>query len=208
MLQHSECHDITLVLGREAPIYPGDPVFARTCPDGMSEAMHLVMGAHNGTHLDAPAHFVPGGQTLDDFGPGYFIRPALVAEIGDPRQVTADELAALRLCPGQALLLRTRNSRDGIVSSGVWTPDFVALAPDAAAWCVAHGVPLLGHDYITVDPYGDAEAPAHRALLGAGIPILEGINLAAVEPGEYHLVCLSLRLDAAAGAPARALLLR
>ena len=208
MLTYSLCHDITLILGVEDPTYPGDTGFSRTLGAHGNEANHLVMGTHNGTHLDSPAHFVPGAKRLDDFPPDYFVRPVRVVETWGREWVTADDLAGVSLAAGEGLLLKTANSREGIVTCGQFREDFVAIAPDAAQWCVAHGVPLVGHDYTTVDHYGNREAPAHNLLLTNGIPLLEGANLAAVAPGQYTLLCLPLRIPGAEGAPCRALLVK
>lgn len=209
------CHDITLLLGAEAPIYPGDTVFTRSKPDAppdhdpeVVEYAHIVMGAHNGTHLDSPAHFFPREKHLADYPISYFLRPARVVEIEDPRLVTVAELVEVTLEPDEAILFKTENSRQGLISCGQFREDFVAISAEAAQWCVDHAVPLVGHDYITVDPYHSYEAPAHNCLLGHGIPLLEGVNLRNVAPGQYTLLCLPLKILGAEGAPARAVLVR
>jgi arylformamidase len=207
VLPFTTCHDITVILGVENPTYPGDTPFSRTAPEAGSEANHLEMGTHNGTHLDSPAHFFPRAARLDDFPIGHFIRPAQVVETTDPLAVTVADLADVRLDAGEAVLFKTRNSREGLITSGEWTEGFVPVSREAAQWCVEHEVPLVGHDYITVDPYGDREAPAHHTLLGNGITILEGVNLRDVPPGRYLLVCLPLRMPGAEGSPCRAVLL-
>jgi arylformamidase len=215
VLPFTVCHDITAVLGVENPTYPGDTPFSRVAPHAApdadpegTEANQITMGTHNGTHLDSPAHFFPRATHLDDFPVSHFIRPARVVEITDPEAVRAAALEALALEPGEAVLFRTRNSRDGLVTSGQFSADFVYIAADAARWCVDRGVPLVGHDYVTVDPYGDSEAPAHHLLLGNGIVVLEGANLQGVAAGSYTLVCLPLSMRGAEGSPCRAVLLR
>ncbi len=215
MLSFTKAYDITIVLGVQNPTYPGDTPFARTAPHAapgadpeVTEANQITMGTHNGTHLDSPAHFFPHSAHLDDFPVSHFIRPALVVEISDPEAVRASELVDVELDEGEAILFRTRNSREGLVTSGVFTESFVPIARDAAQWCVDHGVSLVGHDYITVDPYGDGEAPAHRLLLGNGVVILEGVNLWDVPAGRYTLICLPLSMQGAEGSPCRAVLLQ
>jgi arylformamidase len=81
------------------------------------------------------------------------------------------------------------------------------LTADGAAYLVELGVGLIGWDYLSVGPYG-AAVETHRVLLAAGVVILEGIDLRAVEPGDYELMCLPLRLHGSDGAPARAVLRR
>jgi arylformamidase len=152
-------------------------------------------------------HRLPGGRTLDDYAPGDFILPAQVVEILDPKAVTAEDLEDVKTSPGEAILFRTGNSHSGRAVSGEFSDRYVYIAADAAQWCVDHGLKLVGLDYTSVDPYGDAHAPAHHILLGGGLLVLEAINLAEVRPGRYTLVCLPLRIKDAEGAPARAVLI-
>lgn len=102
------------------------------------------------------------------------------------------------------LLLKTRNS--GLWRREGFREDFVYLAAEAAAFLVAVGVRLLGIDYLSVEGYRVEGAPAHLTLLRAGVFLLEGIDLSAVPPGDYELLCLPLKIAGAEGAPARALL--
>lgn len=213
MVDRVGCYDISVVLGEENITYPNDTPFSRqvrvtTGPWATTEDATLVMSAHGGTHLDAPAHFFPEGQRLDDFSVGEFILAARVAEIQDERVVQAEELAGVEIEPGEALLLKTDNSRSGRVTSGTFCEEFVYLSGAAAELCVARGVALVGLDYITVDRHGEARPQAHMTLLGSGKLILEGINLRAVPAGRYTLLCLPLRLKAGEGSPVRAVLLR
>ena len=83
---------------------------------------------------------------------------------------------------------------------------FVALSADTARWLVARGVRLVGVDYLSVGSFGQTR-PTHRALLGAGVICLEGLNLSGIAPGLYQLVCLPLRIAGIEGAPARAVLI-
>jgi kynurenine formamidase len=82
-----------------------------------------------------------------------------------------------------------------------------AVTPDGARWLVERGVRLVGADTLSIEPASD-DYPVHRVLLGAGVVIVEGLDLTAVTPGEYQLVCLPLRIVGGDGAPARAALIR
>jgi arylformamidase len=83
----------------------------------------------------------------------------------------------------------------------------VAVAPDAARWLVDRGVRLVGIDYLSIEAYDPAgAAPTHTTLLGAGVVVVEGLDLRGVVPGAYTLMCLPLKLLGADGAPARVLL--
>jgi len=198
-------HDISVILGEQNIAYPGDPAFVREKPTPEArEAMKITIGAHSGTHLDAPAHHVPGGKCLDDFPLDSFVLPAQVVEVFDPEAVRAADLEDVAVRPGEAILFRTGNSHSGRVISGEFSDRYVYISADAAQWCVDRGLALVGLDYISVDRYGDTAA--HRILLGAGLLVLEGVNLADVRPGRYTLICFPLRIKGAEGSPVRAVL--
>lgn len=200
-------HDISVVLGAQNIVYPGDPAFTREPVKAGGEAMRITLGAHSGTHLDAPAHFFPDeGRRLDDFALADFILPAQVVEVLDPIAVRSDDLEGIETVAGEAILFRTGNSHSGRVTSGSFSEHYIYLAADAAQWCVERQLKLVGLDYISLDAYGDEEAPAHHIVLGNGLLALEGINLAEVRPGRYRLICLPLPILGAEGCPVRAVL--
>lgn len=199
--------DISVMLGEENITYPGDPEFRREAPGPqVAEALQITICAHSGTHLDAPAHFFPEGRRLDDYPAEYFIMPAQVVEILDPSAVRASDLQGVVTNPGEAILFRTGNSHSGRVCTGRFTEDYVYIAEDAAHWCVNRQLRLVGHDYISLDHYGDHDTPAHKIILGAGLLALEGVNLANVPAGRYTLICLPLRIKGAEASPVRAVL--
>jgi arylformamidase len=82
------------------------------------------------------------------------------------------------------------------------------LTEGAAKFLVAQGVKLIGVDYLSVEQFKKAGAPAHHELLGNGVIIIEGLNLSDAEPGQYEMYCLPLRIANADGAPARVVLKR
>lgn len=164
----------------------------------------LDLSAHTGTHMDAPRHFLNGAAGIDALAPEVVIGPARVVAIDDPDSVKASELARHEPRSGERLLLRTRNSQRAWWEEA-FDRSFVHLDPEAACLVASAGVRLLGIDYLSVGGL-ERGAETHRALLGGGAWILEGLNLGGVEPGEYELLCLPLRIVGADGAPARALL--
>jgi arylformamidase len=185
--------------------WPDDPPvkisLAASIRDGdPANVTHLDCSAHLGTHMDSPRHFIEDGDGIDALPLEPLIGPARVIRIADPKAVRGEELADHALAAGERVLLRTRNSE-----SPWWEEefhdDFVGVALDAAELLVEAGVALVGVDYLSV---GDADT--HRALLGAGVVVVEGLKLTDVEPGEYELVCLPVKLAGADGAPVRALL--
>lgn len=79
----------------------------------------------------------------------------------------------------------------------------MALTPDACDWLIEHCIDGIGRDYLSVEPFGAPTPAVHRKLGGAGIVIIEGLNLSAVEAGAYELICMPLMIEGADGAPAR-----
>jgi arylformamidase len=202
--------DVSVPLRSGMVHWPGDPAVSITRVADMdlgheANVSAIDMGAHTGTHVDAPVHFVPGAPSLDGLDPDVMIGPARVIAIEDPVAIRPDELSAHDLRPGERLLFKTANSAR-VWDTDDFIEDFVYVSEEAAADLAALPARLVGVDYLSVGGF-HADGPAiHRRLLTAGIWILEGLDLRGVDPGPYDLVCLPLRLAAADGAPARALL--
>jgi arylformamidase len=206
-------YDISVRLGEESILYPGDTPYSRELVQnikdgGICDLSKLVMSAHSGTHIDAPAHFIQGGKSLDQYEVRDFILPAQVVEIRDKLSVRPAELENLAIGAGEALLFRTNNSTSGQSKNGTFSEQFVYLSPEAADICIEKRVKLVGFDYITVERYGDQEFPTHRRLLEKDIPILEGIHLKDVPAGRYKLICLPLKISGGEASPVRAILVQ
>jgi len=205
-------HDISLTIAPDMPIWPGDPhpsftSLAQIAKGDLANVTHLALCAHTGTHIDAPYHFLAEGAALESISLETLIGPAHVIEIPEVEMITADVLCSVDIPASlERVLFKTRNA--GIWERGekVFQTDFVAIAPDAAAWLVEREIKLVGVDYLSVAPFSDPQ-PTHQILLRAGIVILEGLNLSEVHPGQYSLYCLPLKLDGIDGAPARAILI-
>jgi arylformamidase len=84
--------------------------------------------------------------------------------------------------------------------------DFVYLTEDAASYLAQVGIKLVGIDYLSIEKFGSTDYPAHRVLLEAEVVIVEGLDLSEVEPGEYDMACLPLRIVGIDGSPARVIL--
>lgn len=204
--------DISRPLREGIAAWPGSPGFRvfvhQSIADGAeSNASGIEMDVHVGTHVDAPAHFIQGGATLDGVGLHPFVGPAYVAEIDDTDRIDAGVLEAAEIpVDTERLLLRTSNSRDEAYLDGPFREDFAALTAEGARWVVERGLVLVGIDYLSIQRFGDPP-DTHQILLDAGVCILEGLDLRAVGRGSYGLVCLPLPLVGAEAAPARAVLL-
>lgn len=165
----------------------------------------LSFGAHTGTHMDAPIHWIPGGVGIDAMPPDAAMGPARVIAIQDAVSVKPDELRQHHLRHGERVLFRTRNS-ERCWTSDTFVEDFVFVSHEAARYLVECGVRTVGVDYLSVGGYVVDGPETHRTLLEAGIWIIEGLNLNQIAPGACELICLPLRITGADGAPARALL--
>ena len=171
-----------------------------------SNVSHLSLASHTGTHVDPPKHFFDAGATLDQVALDTLIGPAHVAYLPDAERIGAAELESLKLpADCQRLLLRTRNSLYWARQEPNFQRDYVGVTAEGADWLVKRKLALVGLDYLSVARFDEA-LPVHLALLGAGIILLEGINLQGIQPGRYTLICLPLKITESDGAPARAIL--
>jgi arylformamidase len=211
MMPDRKIYDITVTLGAGSIDYPGDPPFRReqvsAIRDGSAFDLSLLrMSAHAGTHIDAPAHFIPGGRAIDQYAAGDFIFPAHVISIESTESIRAAELAVVAIRPGDAVLFKTENSRSGRCRSGTYSQDYVFLSEEAMELLVKKKAGLAGFDYISADRHDAADYPVHRELLRNNILLLEGIDLGKVPEGEYTLWCLPLKIAGAEASPVRAVL--
>jgi arylformamidase len=206
--------DISVSLRKDLPVWPSDPQVmlepaSRIANGDGANVTRLGMGTHTGTHVDAPWHFIDDGNTLEVVTPDRLIGPCYVADLTFAcDHLTPDVLSRADIPEGtRRLLLKTRNSDLWRSSPAQFRETYLGITPDGARWLVDRGFDLVGIDYHSVEPYG-ANGDTHRTMLGAGQIILETIDLGHVEPGEYQLICLPLRIDGYDGAPCRAVLER
>jgi arylformamidase len=194
------------------PVYEGDaPMkfdFLKDMRKGDGFTLSVYsMGAHSGTHIDAPMHFVRDGASIDNVSLEPLIGPARVIDIADAVQaIDAAELNRHDWKGTPRVIFRTRSSLRGWMASSTFHRDFAYIAPDAAQLLADAGVQLVGIDYISAEKFGAPAPMTHRILLGKGIPIVEGLSLAGVQPGDYDLIVLPIKVAGHEGAPARAVL--
>jgi arylformamidase len=201
--------DVTVPLSADLPVFPGDPPFeiesTHRIADGAAYNLaHISLGVHSGTHVDAPYHFLADGATVDELPLEILIGKARVVEVQARDKIERGDLESLDLRADLRVLIKTRMS--GQLRTGAFQEDFVYLTPDAAVYLVQAGLKLVGIDYLSIEKHGSKDFAAHHALLEAGVVIVEGLDLSAVEPGEYEMACLPLRIVGADGSPARVVL--
>jgi arylformamidase len=202
--QVAKLHDISVPINAVMHVYDGNPGFHLELVDSIAagataNVSRLDLGVHTGTHVDAPVHFIDGAAGTESLetliGPASVVDATTVS--GD---LDAEALAELALPADLTrILFKTSNSR--LWNRDSFSRDFVRLTGSGARFLIESGVSLVGIDYLSI---GDAEA--HQELLGAGVTALEGLDLREVDPGDYELICLPLRLEGSDGAPARVIL--
>jgi arylformamidase len=205
-------YDISLTVSPTLPVWPGDPPVKMTLTESMDAGAEynltrLDISAHTGTHVDAPHHFLNDGRTVENLPLDILTGPCYVVQLPDDvDEISAEVLERTSLPSGTIrILFGTRNSKLWARQEKNFQEDFVAISPDGAEWLVAHGIKLVGVDYLSVAPFSDS-VPTHEILLRAGVIALEGLNLSQIPRGFYDLYCLPLKLAGADGAPARAIL--
>ena len=205
--------DVTATLDPAAtPVYEGDAPMSFEFLKDMRKGdgftlSKLSLGAHSGTHVDAPMHFIRDGIPVDEVQLGALIGPARVIDIPDSVQaIDSAELNRHNWRGAERVILRTRSSVRGWMKSSTFHRDFAFIAPDAAQLLADAGVKLVGIDYISAEQFGAPAPLAHRALLGKGIPIVEGMSLESIKPGDYDLIVLPMKVKGHEGAPARAIM--
>jgi arylformamidase len=205
--------DITLTVDQDkTPVYPGDPPIhfsrVKSLDNGdVATVSKLEMGAHTGTHIDAPSHFIKGGKNIDEIPLETLMGPALVIECSPEASIVdAAELNRHKWRGHKRILFKTHNSYANFYDDTTFHKDAVAIAPDAAQLLVDNGVILVCIDYLSAEKFGSAAPRTHQILLGKGVVIVEGIELRKIKAGNYDLICLPARLKRCEAAPTRALL--
>ena len=203
--------DITVPIRAGMPVYQGDPgvkidAWSAFAKGDSSNVSILNFGAHTGTHVDAPAHFIEGARRIDALSLEVLIGPARVIRVGDEvSEIGAEFVRSCDLLNVERVLFRTRNS--GFWNQG-FRKDYTHLLPEAAQILVDQGVKLVGTDYLSIEKFQSGYHKTHLTLLSHSVVIVEGLNLSAVAEGDYELICLPLKIGDGAGdgAPARAVL--
>ena len=199
-----EIIDVSVPVRPGMVTYPGDPTVtlervASLANGDVVNLSRLDFGVHSGTHVDAPVHFIDGAAAAETLPLDLLVGPARVLDLTAAERLDAAAFDGVEL--RERVLLKTRNSE--LWARDSFAEDFLALTEDGARALVDGGVRLVGIDYLSIGDEG-----AHRALLGAGVVAIEGLDLLEVEPGEYELICAPLKLVGSDGAPARVLLRR
>jgi arylformamidase len=202
--------DVSIPLKDDMTVFAGEQRFHRertgAIADGaICNVSRMALGVHTGTHVDAPVHFIDGGDSAEAIALDALIGPAWVVDAtAATGSITAGDLDGFDI-PAEEVRLLFRTPSAHLWDTPDFEPGFVALDATAATALVRRGVRSVGIDYLSIAPIDDP-VPTHRILFEAGVVVLEGLDLRTVAPGAYDLLCLPLRIVGSDGAPARALL--
>lgn len=198
--------DISPTLDHDLPVWPGDTPYqsattweiANGCPVKVSK---LTMSTHAGAHCDAPSHYSVQGRPIDQVNLETYIGPCRVIHLPGTRIVQAEQLLPFLQRTPSRVLLRTYHT-----SPTQWDSNFPCISADAIHVLAKHGVKLIGIDSPSLDPQESKTLDAHHAVEQHGMAILEGIVLDAINPGDYELIALPLKLSGLDASPVRAIL--
>ena len=192
----------------ECTVFPGDPqperIRMQQIADGdVCNLTGIRMCAHNGTHVDAPYHFIDGAKTIDKVDLKRFIGPAYVAEFDG--MILADDARLIMKKAKEADKLH--NLADDKASSRILVKGNAVVSKEAAEIFAGEHIKLFGNESQTVGPE-DAPKAVHMIMLSEEIVLLEGIRLSGIPEGVYMLNAAPINLGGADGAPCRAILMR
>lgn len=181
----------------KTPVYPGDPEGYLDPIESIREGGHCNINSfytclHTATHIDAPLHFIDGGAPINTLPLSRFIGECVVIET-PPGPITGDyaeKYFPWKTC--ERLLIKGGGLSYLMESSAYFVSD--------------SGVKLIGTDSQSIGIHG-TNVPIHKALLGSGTSILEGLDLSGVSPGRYFLLAQPLKISGVEAAPCRALLI-
>lgn len=209
-------YDISVPISSTMPVWPGDPpvVVQQVAAISSGESANvsrIVMGAHSGTHIDAPRHFIADGKTIGQIPLEKLIGKVLVMEIDHTEDVISDQVLESHpnndlLKNASKVLFRTRNSALWQAHPTDFYKNYVGIDSSGAHYLKNLDLDLIGIDYLSIAPYQDTLMP-HLILLAEEIVLLEGLDLSQAPSGIYDLYCLPLNIPDCEGAPARVVLI-
>ena len=167
----------------------------------------IEASVHHGTHIDAPLHYIADGKSIETLPLEVLMGRATVVALPDVDMITESVLDSVAFPPNcERILFKTGNSDLWNELEHEFHYDSVTVTPEAAQILVDRGVRLVGVDYLSVEEYGLEGNATHKILLGAEVVIVEGLDLRAVDSGEYEMACLPIKISGSDGAPARVVL--
>ncbi|MFO7818108.1 MAG: cyclase family protein [Desulfovibrionales bacterium] len=206
--------DLTHLISPDMPVYPGmePPVLNNACSiaaHGFREKK-ITMFSHIGTHIDAPAHMLKNGQTLDELPLDTFFGKAFLWELPDDNKGTIGikDLMAEREEIERADFLLINTGWDKYWKNDDYFAGYPVLSPETADWLGQISLKGVGLDTISADRADCSDFPVHNSLLKSGMVIIENLSgLGQLNRSRFMFSCLPLKLEKADGSPVRAIAL-
>jgi arylformamidase len=201
--------DVTVPFRDKMMCFPGDPPCTIT-PHWQIKKGDIVnlsvlcMGSHTGTHIDAPNHFIDQGKTVEELPIEHFIGRAKVFEFLNKDYIDIQDIDNLGIVKNDIIIFKTDNSE--YMKIGVFKEDFTYITPEAARFLAEKGILTLGFDFLSIEKFGSKDFGAHYALLGAGVVLIEGMDLTQISQGQYDMISLPMLIAGGNGSPIRVLL--
>lgn len=200
--------DITTTFKSNMPLWPSSEPFKfqvlRNHEEHNVQVSKIEMNLHTGTHVDSPKHFVREGVDIADMDLSQFMGDVLVVDCPNVSKIDQSVVVDLNLPQNlKKIIFKTSNSTN---KSDKFNEHYVALTTDAANWLSKRGIELIGIDAPSIELYHGRDYVTHQVLLKQNMAILEGLNLAEVNPGNYYLIALPLKIQDAEASPVRAIL--
>ncbi len=198
-----------------AAAFPGDEPFKfntlkRVADGDLVNLTSILIGSHQGTHVDSPYHWIEDGKKLDEMDLSCYCGECRLIEIADKDIITKADLEPYQPQKGEILLVKTKNSEES--DEAPFHLGFVGFDYEAGQYLADCGVKTIGIDYLSIEGGTkegvEAERHAHQPVLGAGMAIIEGLYFSRdIKPGNYFIAALPLKVTAAEGSPVRAVLI-
>jgi len=206
----NEWIDISLTIKTGRIVWPGDPEVV------VSKLMQIKNGdicntsflkcpVHVGTHIDAPLHFIDGGDGIETLPLSSLAGKARVIEINNKKEIPFSEIKDSGIKEGDIVLFKTVNSSKYLKET-TFNENYVYLSTEAARFLVSKKISTVGIDYYSIAGVNNNLTECHEVLLGAKVTIIEGLDLSKITAGEYEFICLPLKIEGSDGSPARAII--
>lgn len=202
--------DISLTIKTGRIVWPGDPEVEVTKlmqieKGDICNTRLLKCPVHVGTHIDAPLHFIKGGEGIETLPLSSLAGNAKVIEIKNEEKIPLNEIEDKEISEGDIILFKTINS-SLYLKEAAFNENYIYLSTEAARYLVSKNISTVGIDYYSIAGINDNIVECHEILLGTKVTIIEGLDLSEITAGEYEFVCLPLKIEGSDGAPARAII--
>ena len=207
-------YDLTQVIGKNTPVYPGDPQPdfepTSTIKKDNYNVTRIIIGSHSSTHVDAQSHFMIDGNSIDREPISKFIGESVVVDLSTKHKIgegiTYSDLEVYSnvIKDNDILLLYTATSEYWMKDENI-KYNFTYLEPSAAQWIADHHIKCVGIDTPSMEKYGSKEGLSHKILLSSSVGIIENLTskLKILSGKRVFVVCLPLLLEGVDGSPAR-----